>query len=236
MPEELKVALAKRDLNPIEIEEAADLLGNRYFRASILCRADASPVSSTKGELMEEVYFATSLSAESDPFNLMEGIVERFFNRAGLEITLDASITKAAVVILAAQWPKGMRLKVLYLQAAEYLSTHGIEMPISARSQLLEELMTLFEAGQIDIRLRESEYHSKRTDYPRAHALAHFEAEHREALTTPYHLPLPFGIQEMALVRAMDGSRSMKELCQISGEMLMDEMLRVLSRWGLLEF
>ena len=29
-------------------------------------------------------------------------------------------------------------------------------------------------------------------EYPEAHALARFEAVHRNALSTPYHLPIPF--------------------------------------------
>jgi hypothetical protein len=58
---ELKAALAKRDLDPIEQEEAADLLGNRYFRASILCRADAPRESTSHRKLLEEVHIATSL-------------------------------------------------------------------------------------------------------------------------------------------------------------------------------
>jgi Predicted methyltransferase regulatory domain len=82
---ELKAVLAKRDLDPIEQEEAADLLGDRYFRASILCRTDAPRASTSHRELLEEVHIATSLCAQSDPFDLTEGVVERFFRTQGPE-------------------------------------------------------------------------------------------------------------------------------------------------------
>lgn len=232
----LKAALAKRALDPIEQEEAADLLGNRYFRASILRHPDAPQESTSHRELLEEVYIATSLNTKSDPFDLTEGVVERFLDKDGPEVTLDASITKAAVVLLAAQWPKGMRLKTLYLHASKLLTTHGREVLTDARSQLSDELMKLFEAGQIELRLRESAYHTDVPEYPQVHALARFEAEHRETLTTPYHLPLPFEPQGLALVRALDGFRSLSELRQVFGEELVGKTIEVLGRWGLMEW
>lgn len=162
-------------------------------------------------------------------------MVERFLSKDGPEVTLDASITKAAVVLLSAQWPLGMRLETLYLQTTKLLASNGCEVPTGARSQLSDELMTLFEAGQIDLRLKEPAYHTEVPEYPRAHALARFEAEHREALTTPYHLPLPFEPQALALVRALDGLQSRAELGRTFGEELVGQTLGVLVRWGLLE-
>jgi len=235
LPAELKIALAKRELDPIEQEEAADLLCDRYFHASILCRADAPRESTSHRELLEKVHLATSLHAKSDPFEFTEGVVERFFSVNGPEITLDASITKAAVLLLAAQWPAGMRLETLYQQAAKLLATHGCEVSAHARLQLTDELITLFEAGQIDLRLREPAYRKNVPEYPKIHALARFEIEHREALTTPFHLPLPFEPQALALLRAMNGDRSRTKLRREFGEELVEQTLEVVGRWGLLE-
>jgi SAM-dependent methyltransferase len=81
--EELKAALAKRDIDSIEHEEVADLLGNRYFRASILCRSGAPRESTSHRKLLEEVHIATSLCAKSDPFEPTEGVVERFLSKDG---------------------------------------------------------------------------------------------------------------------------------------------------------
>jgi ubiquinone/menaquinone biosynthesis C-methylase UbiE/methyltransferase-like protein len=239
VPAELKDALARRDLDPIEQEETADLLGDRYFRASILCRSDAPRASISQQELLEEIHIATSLSAESDPFDLTEGVVERFAGTGFTpnnepEVTLNASITKAAIVLLSSRWPSGMRLQALFDQAANLLETHGCEVQRGAREQLSEELVTLFEAGQVDFRLKEPVYSAERSEYPQAHALARFEAEHREALTTPYHVPIPFEPEALALVPAMDGSRPRAELQQAFGQELVDQTVSVMARWGLL--
>lgn len=234
IPAELKTALARRDLDTVEQEEAADLLCNRYFHASILCREEAERNPISHREIFDEVYIATSLRAESDPFDLTDGVVEQFFRGQGPEITLDASITKAAVVVLAAQWPFGFKLDELFQQAATLLVTHGCIARADARSQLLDELITLFEAGQIDLRVWEPSYNADVPAYPQAHALARFEAEHRDALTTPYHLPLPFEPEALTLVRALDGSRSKAELQKVFGAELVEQILPIMARWGLL--
>jgi hypothetical protein len=94
--------------------------------------------------------------------------------------------------------------------------------------------MTLFEAGQIDLRLRVPAYYAEVPNYPQAHALARFEAEHRDALTTPYHLPLPFEPQALALVRTLDGSQARAELRRAFGKELVEQTLELLGWWGLL--
>jgi SAM-dependent methyltransferase len=235
VPAELRAALSARGLNRVEHEQTADLLGNRYFRASILCRGDAPRTEADPAALFGEVHVATALSAQSEPFDLREGVVERFAGSDGPEVTLDGGLTKAAVVLLAAQWPSGMQLDALYARAARLFDTHGLEVPDGARAELPGYLTTLFEAGQVDLRLREPPYDATLPDRPRAHALARWEAKEHEVLTTPYHLPIPFDPDAMALVRALDGSRSSAELRWEFGDELMEGTLAILARWGLLE-
>lgn len=240
VPAELRDALARRGLDRVEQEETADLLGDRYFRASILCRADAPRTSSSHQDLVERFHIATSLSAVSDPFDLREGVVERFEGQGMVgenvpEVTLNAAITKAAVVLLAERWPAGMRLQELFDSAAALLTGHGCATPEGARSQLSDELTTLFEAGQVEFRWREPAYPAELPEYPRGHALARFEAEHREALTSLYHVPIPFEPEIRAMVHDLDGCRSHAEIRDDFGRERVDETLQVLQRWGFLD-
>ncbi|HEX6750879.1 MAG TPA: class I SAM-dependent methyltransferase [Longimicrobium sp.] len=235
VPSAISSALARRELDPVEREEAADLLGDRYFRQSILCRADAPREPGSRSVILDEVHLATSLGARSDPFDLTEGVIESFDGQGGPVVTLDSAITKAAVVLLAAQWPAGVPLGELHACAERLLAEHGIGMGRGTPAQLAEELTTLFEAGQVELRLREPAYDRGIPEHPRAHALARFEAAHREVLTTPYHLPLPFDPAAMEMVRALDGTRSQRHLWRAFGDELVDGTLPVLARWGLLE-
>lgn len=235
IPKELRLTLSQAGLDPIEQEETADLLCNRYFHASILCRSDAPREPRSHQEMFEHVYIASSLCAESDPFDLTEGVVELFIGAHDQEITLDVSITKAAVVLLAAQWPAGMQLKTLFQKAAKLLIEHGCEVLDKAQTQLVEEMITLFEVGAINLRLKEPNFNMTTSEYPKIHALARYEIGHSEALTTPYHLPLTLNMQMLEVARVMDGSKSKNEIKQLFSEEITDQSIEMLGRWGLLE-
>lgn len=235
IPQALRCSLAERDLDPIEQEEMADLLCHRHFRASILCRTDAPRQSMTPLEILQTAFIGTSLCAESDPFDLTEGKAETFCRDHGAKITLDASITKAAILLLAHQWPEGIRFESLWQRASQFLICHGYGVNSGAREQLLEELIVLYEIGQLDLRLDEPNYRWDIPEYPRAHALARYEAQHREALTSPFHLPVTFEPEALQFVHELDGSRSNKELQREFGSEMIDQTLPVLARWGLLD-
>ena len=235
VPKELKHSLSQAGLDPIEQEETADLLCNRYFHASILCRSDVPGESMSHPKILEQVSIASSLRADSDPFDLTEGVVELLIGTHGQEIILDVSIIKAAVVLLAAQWPIGMQLNNLFQQASRLLSENGHNVLEDAQSQLTDELITLFEAGGIDLRLQQPDYSRGLPEYPKLHKLARYEIGHRDALTTPYHLPLSFNDQFLEVVSVMDGSKSTKEIKRLFGEDIVDQSLDILVRWGLLE-
>jgi hypothetical protein len=237
VPADLKASLANRDLDAIEQEEAADILCNRFFRASILCQADARRAPASHLELLEEAHVASSLSAQSDPFDLSDGFVERFRRPSGAgepDVTLDNAITKAAVVLLAEQWPRGSRLEQLFERATTLLATHGIKTTTHARSQYSADLTTLFEAGQVDLRLQEPAFSAEIPEYPRARALARFEAEQRQTLTTPFHSSLPLEAPALGVVRAADESRSRVQLEKEHGAALVRHTLAVGARSGLL--
>lgn len=235
IPEEIGRALDRRKLDRIQREEAADLLGNRYFRASILCRADAWRADMDQSRLMNEVYIATSLRAKSDPFELADGIAERFYSHSPAEVTLEAAITKAAVLVLASQWPFGMRLEQLHRKAMELIEKKGYEPSTDSCSLLKDDLITLFESGQIDFRLKDSGHIRKLNENPKIHALARYEVECRDALTTRYHMPLPLDSRMSSLAQGLDGSMSLEALGLLSGKDFVNEALELFSRWGLLE-
>ena len=236
VPHTLKASLAGRNLDRVEQEEIADFLCNRFFHASILCRADAPRSDLTHREVLDMVHIATSIEASSEPFELDEGVVERFEGRGGAEVTIDTALTKAVVLLLANIWPLGMRFEEAYTKAVAFLEQHGFQADSEKKEVLARELIRLFECGQVDFRLQENQNVVETLqDYPHAHALARYEAEHREALTTPYHIPVLFEPDELALIRAADGSKSLDVLRAKFGRELTDRTLLVAGRCGLLE-
>ena len=161
MPPELRRPVAARNLDPVEEEETVDLLGHRYFRASILCRPGVVRAPASRQQLIADAHIAASLRLRSESLDLTEGIVEHFVGAGGNDISVDSSVTKAAVVLLGANWPFGVRLDQLFRESLSLLEAHDCRVQLGARSQLLAEIAALFEAGQIDLRLREPLYSSE---------------------------------------------------------------------------
>lgn len=235
VPPELRRTVARRNLDPIEAEETVDLLGHRYFRASILCRSDVPRPQASHSELLEHVHVAASLRSQSESLDLTEGLVEHFVGTADSDVTLECSISKAAIALLASAWPTGLRLDRLYEDARSLLAEHDQPVEPDARRQLVDDLSALFEAAQIDLRLHEPVFSSEITEYPKAHALARWEAERRASLTTPYHRPVALDGPSLELVRAMDGSRSKSDLQRVFGSEVVDQTLATLGCCGLLD-
>jgi hypothetical protein len=235
VPRELRTAIAQRRMDHVDEEETIDLLGHRYFRASILTRADAprSPVS--HDELIEHAHIAASVRSKSESLDLDEGVIQYFVGVGDNEITIDFSVAKAALALLGPEWPRGVPFERLYHRSLAFLARHERPEPPDARRHLLDAIKFLFEAGQVDLRVREPMCWTDVGEYPTAHRLARWEAGRRDALTTPHHLTVAFDGDTLSLVRVMDGSRSRSELQQMFGAEFVEQTLPILGRCGLLE-
>ena len=234
MPRELKAAVARHGMDPVDEEETIDLLGHRYFRASILTRADAPRIPVSHDELIENAHIAASVRAQAGSLDLDEGVVQTFIGAGENEITLDFSVAKAALALLGPEWPRAVPFEQLHHQSLSFLAQHRRPEPPGARRNLLDAVRFLFEAGQVDVRMREPVCGSDVDNYPIAHRLARWEAQRRQALTTPHHLTVAFNGDTLSLVRMMDGSRSKSELKAVFGAEFVEQQLPVLGRCGLL--
>lgn len=234
VPVGLMARLAARGLTRVEQEETVDLLCNRNFHMSLLCRTDAPRGRFAADCLPEELHVATSLRALSQTFDLTDGVVERFIGEKGVNIEVDESIVKAALVSLALQWPHGMQLGPVYEQAVKLLRSHGCGLQKGACTSLQTALVKLFEKGEVDFRFVEPTHVTTAPQYPQAHSLARFEAEAGKMLTTAYHVPLALQSDARAFVCALNGSHSHQELRQTFAPSVVDGTLPILERWGLL--
>jgi len=231
----IKKSLAEQEYSLVDQEQTADLLCNRTFRASILCREDCERIETSKEELIQEFYIASSLKTASDTFDLTEGIVEVFLDERNYEITLDEPISKAAAFLLSTQWPWGDRLDILFDKASNLLESNRFSVKQNDYDILTKELILLYEAGYVDFRMNEPPHYSEMPSKPKLHALAEYELEQQRPLTSPYHLPVLFEDEMLEIVKAVDGKSTVDELSEKYNGNTVLETVSSLSRWGLLE-
>ncbi|MBN2530751.1 MAG: class I SAM-dependent methyltransferase, partial [Deltaproteobacteria bacterium] len=155
LPQGISETLASRSLSVVEQEERADLLSQRTLRASVLCRKNAPRSSISRRQLLDEVFNASDLAPVSDPFNMQNGVVEKFYGRSAVEITLDESVTKAAILQLSTCWPLGMKFETLLTKATQMLREIEFPVPGDAEKTLESEITELLTLGEVEWRLRE---------------------------------------------------------------------------------
>jgi hypothetical protein len=128
-----------------------------------------------------------------------------------------------------------MLFEDLSRQAPQMLTKHHHAVLPDARKCLANELITLFECGQVDFRLHEPQFISDIPERPKAHALALYESQNRQALTTPYHIPIPFEKPVMEIVKNLNGTPTVKEHGRTFDKKTVEDTVRIMARWGLLE-
>ena len=187
-------------------------------------------------ELIHQVILATSIQGRADSFVFDEGAEETFKGRGNAEITLNSAHTKAIMLNLAAHWPGGMMFSEIYEIAKVFLMDNQHAFPKHEEGAIISELFQLFEAGQLDFRLRNFRADDiNGTEFPRACALARWEATQRDSVTTPYHIPLLLSDEERELLSRMDGKHTKTSLRNLFGVELTDRTYWVMGQSGLLE-
>lgn len=234
-PQALAESLKRRPMNGIQREETADLLCDRYLRASIVCKDDARRTSHPRNRLLDDVYLATSLSAKSDPFDLREGVTELFEGIGGIELTLDSALTKAAVLVLSERWPWGLKFSDMAQAAEHMVNTMGMGSSPEAAKLLKQEILEIVTLGQLELRLEEPIHGDVKPSDPVVHELARYEAGAGTGLTSSFHRFLPFDEKTLGLVRLLDRPGRLAEIEKEFDQAFLERQLSILSRWGLLK-
>ncbi|MBN2716918.1 MAG: methyltransferase domain-containing protein [Deltaproteobacteria bacterium] len=222
--------------NSIEQEERIDVLHQRYFRASILCRKEArqsarqQPLDST--QILHNVFLAAFFTTDSDPFILRDDVPEYLEGES--TVMLDESITKAALLILSRNWPHGKSFGELYEESLDFLKQHDCQPKKDALKILEKEILTMFKAGQIEFRLSSYQHHMDTIQgadkMPKATPLAQIESETKDMLTSAYHSSVLLVPHDKEVIQLADGTRSEKEISSIHPEF--EQRLQVLRHWG----
>jgi SAM-dependent methyltransferase len=189
-------------------EEQIDLLVYRQHRAALLAHERGEPAGPG---LLDEAYLATAVRRRNDPFDPSPGVEEPFDGMRGHELRVRASLTKVALLLLADRYPEGLRLEEVIERARGLLARDGITPEPDGDARLRDALRTLFERGELELRLEAPRLRTEPTSRPEATALSRWEARHGLVLTTPLHGALPLEPVDREIVARLDGSRTVDQ-------------------------
>jgi SAM-dependent methyltransferase len=215
VPLEISECAASLESDPLEIEGLIDVLWYRQHRASLFCRRDEAGAKRTESLDPSRLYVASGLRPSSGTISLDPGVAESFtgYFEPDVCVEIDDSRSKAALLALAAQWPRGIAWERLPDRAEAILGEALVELPaVEGELDLWTALRELHAHGQVELRLVDLPEPPEPKEAPEASPLARWEAARRGIVTTATHHRLPLTQTDRMIVQLLDGRVSRTKL------------------------
>lgn len=187
-------------------EQIQDFLRLRKFRQSLLCHAAVPLDRSLDPARVRALWAASAARSESPSTDAATGAGETFRSTAGLSLSTDHPLAKAALHSLAEVWPR--RVPVVELAALARARLRGRDDSDAAGPALEQMLLTAFSGAFVELHVSPEPYTIDVSARPQASPLARWQLRRGVNVTTLRHAPIKI---EDALLRhlvlLLDGTR-----------------------------
>jgi len=201
---------------PLRQEQSLDLLIGRFFRQTLLCRADVALHRGFSRFSLEPYYLASSVNELEEKDEKRPGAVSFLFSE-GVRLAVDLPMAIVALRALGRAWPGSIShadLVALAMQEARDSLGPDTEREIG---RLNEALTAIYRAGLLEINLEPYRLTTQISERPLASLLARRQAMTSEEVTDLRHRAV-----------ALDGALVRKFVCMLDGTrtpaMLLDEI------------
>ena len=222
---EVSRTLGQLGTNRIAREQYLDFLKCRCFRQTLLCHADLALDLSLRPELAQRFLVAGHARPEKDQVDLAQRTLERFVHPQGASLRTDWPAAKAALLLLAQQWPRAIPFGELLRLALGGVpeGAAGLAEAESAH-ELGALLLRAYASGLVELHLTPPTDIPSAGGNPVASALTRWEVgSGRRRVTGLYHSTMSVEDEPTARLLAWsDGSRSRAALREALAESLAD--------------
>jgi methyltransferase-like protein/cyclopropane fatty-acyl-phospholipid synthase-like methyltransferase len=195
----------------IELEQYVDFAVNRTFRRSLLCHANMAIDRAPTPAKLRRLFFASATKPVTDSPNVRGGGSEGFRTERGATFSSSHPLAKAALVSLAAAWPRAVSFDELAAAIARRLDGDA-----SDATALTDLLASLHASGVIEMHAVPPNCTETVSAYPRVSALARRQAAAGLLVTNQHRRVLklddPFA---RFLITQTDGTRSHADLVRL---------------------
>lgn len=222
-PSHVREILQRLSSDMLEMEQYMDFIRNRSFRQSLLCHARHRPKYRLDAGQFSRFYIASPLRPSSANPDLQPSTNEQFKTPAGAQVTSWVPIVKAALTILAEEWPRLMAFADLFSRAWKKIQAKPAEDQALARqheTRLAQTLLQLYAtlAGVIELRLRPLPLARQPENQPTARPLARWQARFGNQVTNLRHETVVLTEFGRQVLQRLDGQCSQAILLrQLSG-------------------
>jgi hypothetical protein len=208
----------------IRQEQFMDFLRNRTFRQTLLVHGDAAIQRNVAPERVTALWAASALQPAAPP-DLAEGVEAIFRGPAGA-LRTPHSVTKAAMLVLTAEWPRALSFAELLGATMKQLADSGIAPPAppapAPRETLASDLLQCYACGLIEFHATPPPFTAEVSERPVANPLARWQAAQGQLqLTGMKHQVINVDDNLRRLVPLLDGSRRRGDLYRTVTEWLL---------------
>ena len=192
-------------------EQFLDFLKSRSFRQSLLIRAGAALDRKLSPTRVMALRVAAPVQRDRDPQDLASDRAETFRFADGRSVEASHRIVKAALAILAAQWPLAIPFDQLHQEAAAQISGGAQDAP-AERDLLASEILRLHLGGVAELHRAAPPFVLASGPRPEAGAIARRDAPRGAASANLRHEPIALPEDERGLLPLLDGTRTRAEI------------------------
>lgn len=194
-------------------EQMMDFLSNRAFRQTLLMHLDQPVDRGITGQRLQGLWVASGASPGRANPNLAEGVAEKFCTPAGACMTTPRAITKAALLVLAAQWPLAVAFPELLAAAYSRLNPLAGKPPQADDAESLgRELLQCYAGTIVELHTCPSPFSIEAGARPLASPLARLQAQRGARVSTLHHESIVVPDAIRALLRFLDGTRTLEDI------------------------
>jgi SAM-dependent methyltransferase len=189
-------------------EQYLDFLKCRRFRRSLLCRENVPLNRELSPGSMRRFLIASEANPVSPSPDLSAGVIEGF-SASGATIQIDDPLTKAAMLELAAAWPRGLSFNELVKASRSRLGQPAREAGEGDEEQLAEAILAAHAAAVVELHLYQPPWEVRQAGGPVLSPLARIQLTNgRDAVATLRHTNMRVAAPALrAMFLMLDGSR-----------------------------
>ena len=205
----------------IRMEQYMDFIRNRTFRSTLLCHRERQLDRNVDSARVTRLFVAAGIEPVDAKADVRAVRQETFKTLSGIQFHTAVPLTKAAMQILAAAWPRSVLFADLLAGAQRMLGATGSE----AGSNLAADILQLYAANAVELHSIPSSFVTVVSEKPRTSSLVRLQASQGARVTNLRHESLPVNDVERRMLSLLDGVRKRREVIEqldaavVSGEL-----------------
>jgi methyltransferase-like protein/SAM-dependent methyltransferase len=200
--------------NLIEREQYFDFISNRTFRRSLLCHDAARVEPAIDQQRLANIYITGLVKPEAEEVELNSEAVCKFQNQAGMTISTNNPLVKAALFALAEAVPRAIHFEDLAAAVARRLA-RSQDAPADGpfnRETLAGALVRCYGSNLVELHVHPPVFVREPSSRPLASPLARLQAASVEVVTNLRHRSVRLSDVDRVVLQKLDGAHDRTSL------------------------